>query len=308
MKRKALLKENVTIVHGGVTSFTETGCTSEDGTSYRGEVIICATGFDTSYIPHYPVIGPNNRNMQEEWANDIGSYMGVAASEFPNMFMFLGPHSPVSNGPTLVAIGMTSMTYPQLAAPCTVPPLRRSPQLKPQLKPEIVSPLLPEAQADYILSFIDRYQTEPIHSLAPKASAVADFKEYVATCMRHTVWTDACRSSHNNHTINGRTPTTWPGSTLHYLEAMREPRADDWDIVYTGNRFSWLGNGISQTEWDPTSDLGYYIRDIDDGSWASRWRKTEEMSRSGTQPERELHRQPKLAPVKNTVVQEAKAS
>jgi hypothetical protein len=130
MKRKALLKENVTIVHGGVTSFTETGCTSEDGTSYRGEVIICATGFDTSYIPHYPVIGPNNRNMQEEWANDIGSYMGVAASEFPNMFMFLGPHSPVSNGPTLVAIGMTAMTYPQLAAPCTVPPLRRSPHLK----------------------------------------------------------------------------------------------------------------------------------------------------------------------------------
>jgi hypothetical protein len=168
--------------------------------------------------------------------------------------------------------------------------------------------LLPEAQADYILSFIDRYQTEPIHSLAPKASAVADFKEYVATCMRHTVWTDACRSSHNNHTINGRIPTTWPGSTLHYLEAMREPRADDWDIVYTGNRFSWLGNGISQTEWDPTSDLGYYIRDMDDGPWASRWRKTAEMSRSGTQPERELHRQPKLAPVKNTVVQEAKAS
>jgi len=165
-----------------------------------------------------------------------------------------------------------------------------------------------EAQADYILSFIDRYQTEPIHSFAPKAASVADFKEHVATFMRRAVWTDACRSSHNNHMINGRTPTTWPGSSLHYLEAMREPRADDWDIVYKGNRFSWLGDGVSQTEWEPTSDLGYYIRDRDDGPWASRWRRTEQVNRSGTQPKRELHRQPKLVAVKDTIDSAAKAS
>ena len=101
------------MVHGGVTSFTETECVSEDGASHSGEVIICATGFDTSYIPRYPVIGPNGRNMQDEWANYIGSYMGIAASEFPNMFMFLGPHSPVSNGPTLVAIGTDTTLFPQ---------------------------------------------------------------------------------------------------------------------------------------------------------------------------------------------------
>lgn len=104
--RKALLQDNVTMVHSGVASFTETGCTSEDGTSYSGEVIICATGFDTSYIPHYPIIGPNGCNMQDEWAKCLTSYMGVAAAEFPNMFTFLGPYSPVSNGPTLIAIGM----------------------------------------------------------------------------------------------------------------------------------------------------------------------------------------------------------
>ncbi|ERF71610.1 hypothetical protein EPUS_00599 [Endocarpon pusillum Z07020] len=262
---KALLKENVTIVHGAVGSFVETGCTSEDDTVHPSEIIICATGFDTSYIPRYPIIGPNNRNMQEEWASSLDSYMGVAASEFPNMFMFLGPYSPVSNGPTLVAIA------------------------------NVTNLPIPETQADYILSFIDRYQTEPIHSLAPKAAAVDEFKAHVATFMGRAVWSDACRSSHNNHTVNGRVPTTWPGSTLHYLEAMREQRADDWKIVYKGNRFSWLGNGISQTEWDPTSDLAYYIRDRDDGPWGSRWRKTAERSRSGTQPRRELHRQLKLA-------------
>jgi hypothetical protein len=64
---------------------------------------------------------------------------------------------------------------------------------------------------------------------------------------------------------------------------MKETRYDDWDvsrtlilvypnvqlltspqITYRGNRFAWLGNGYSQTELDPTCDLGYYIRFEDD--------------------------------------------
>ncbi|KAF7507823.1 hypothetical protein GJ744_010124 [Endocarpon pusillum] len=255
---KALLKDNVTMVHSGVASFTETGCTSEDGTFHSGEVIICATGFDTSYIPHYPIIGPNGRNMQDEWAKCLTSYMGVAVAEFPNMFTFLGPYSPVSNGPTLIAI---------------------------------------EAQADYILHFLDRYQTTPtLQSVSPTRSAVSDFLSHTSHFMStRSVWTDHCRSSHNNHSIGLRTPTTWPGSTLHYLEALREPRPDDWHFVHRGNRFDWLGpSGISQAEWDPTCDLAYYIRGADDGRWATWWRRNQVVSRSGSRPERKLHRQGKL--------------
>lgn len=175
----------------------------------------------------------------------------------------LGPYSPVSNGPTLIAI---------------------------------------EAQADYICSFIDRYQTEPaINSFHLKADACADFTAHVAEFMNtRAVWTDNCRNSHNNHTIGGRVPTTWPGSTLHYLEAMREVRWEDWEVKYAGNRFSWLGNGISQTEWDPTADLGYYIKQNDDESvWNSRWKRTGALNKSGSMPPRSLHRQPKLAAKEN---------
>ena len=45
---------------------------------------------------------------------------------------------------------------------------------------------------------------------------------------------------------------------------MSEVRADDWDIVYKGNRFAWLGNGHSQMESLPGGDLSYYIRESDD--------------------------------------------
>lgn len=66
-------------------------------------------------------------------------------------------------------------------------------------------------------------------------------------------------------------------------------------MKYSGNRFSWLGNGISQTEWDPTADLAYYIKqNDDDGIHGSRWKRTAIANRSGTMSPRELHRQPKL--------------
>lgn len=138
--------------------------------------------------------------------------------------------------------------------------------------------------------FIDRYQTENIHSFCPKTVAVDDFADHVQRFMQHSVWTEDCRSGFKNNTVRDLIPTLWPGSTLHCLEALREMRADDWDIRYNGNRFSWLGNGVSQTEFDATSDLGYCIRDRDDSAFSSRGRRRETISRSGTQPARELHR------------------
>ncbi|KAL5337680.1 monooxygenase [Aspergillus crustosus] len=257
----ALKQDNVTVIHGSVTSFTATGCTDHTNNHHTGDTIICATGFDTSYIPRYPILGPNNHNLQTTWAENVAGYMGIGIPEFPNTFTILGPYTPVSNGPTLIAI---------------------------------------EAQADYICTFIDRYQTEPIHSITLKKSASDDFTAHVASFMTHAVWTDSCRNSHNNHKISSRTPTTWPGSTLHYLEAMREPRADDWEIRYEGNRFSYLGNGVSQTEWEPTADLAYYIRDRDEGEWGSRRKRALEIAKKGSLPERALHRQAKLA-VKGSV-------
>ncbi|KAF2971586.1 hypothetical protein GQX73_g1922 [Xylaria multiplex] len=254
---RTLKENNVKAVYSAVKSFTPSGVLSEDGNEYAADVIICATGFDTSYIPRYPILKPKGRNLQTEWVESITGYMGVGVSEFPNTFTLLGPYTPVSNGPTLIAI---------------------------------------EAQVDYICAFIDRFQTEPsIHSIEPKKDACDDFKAYVETVMDKTVWTGDCRNSHNNHKIRGRVPTTWPGSTLHYLEAMREPRWDDWEFKYTGNRFSWMGNGISQTEWDPTADLAYYIRQNDSGPWDSRWKRTMELNKSGSMPPRQLHRQAKLA-------------
>lgn len=69
------------------------------------DVLICASGFDTSFRPRFPIFGREELNLQDFWADMPKSYLGIAVSGFPNFFLFLGPHSPVGNGPTLVGIG-----------------------------------------------------------------------------------------------------------------------------------------------------------------------------------------------------------
>jgi cation diffusion facilitator CzcD-associated flavoprotein CzcO len=69
------------------------------------DVIICATGYDTSFVPRFPIIGSQGRNLQEKWKKEPASYFGVGVADFPNFMMLLGPYSPVANGPTMAAIG-----------------------------------------------------------------------------------------------------------------------------------------------------------------------------------------------------------
>ncbi|KAI9371751.1 hypothetical protein BJX61DRAFT_548104 [Aspergillus egyptiacus] len=244
---ESLSHAKVQVVYGNINEITERGCICDDGKEYPVEVLICATGFDTSFRPRFPIIGPKGRNLQDEWKDEPHSYFGIAAAGIPNYLTFLGPNSPIGNGPVLSAI---------------------------------------EAQADYMMRLIDRYQTTNIKSFAPHADAVRDFIEYKDQFMRNTVWADGCRSWYKGNEADAPVTALWPGSTLHYIEAMDELRMDDWEVTYNGNRFAWLGNGYSQTEVDETADWAYYIRDHDDGEYMSRGKRLRVLNKSGSrQPE-----------------------
>ncbi|KIM44457.1 hypothetical protein M413DRAFT_24952 [Hebeloma cylindrosporum] len=206
---ETLASDKVEVIYGGIEKITEAGCVGEDGVERQVEILICATGFDTSYKPSFPVVGENGKILSEVWAHEAQSYLGMAAAGFPNYFMFVGPNSPIGNGPLLIAI---------------------------------------EAQADYMLKMMNRLQTENIHSFSPKPDAVQDFIEHKDAFMKNTVWEQECRSWYKSNSITGKVTALWPGSTMHYLEMIAEPRYEDWSFKYSGNRFAYLGNGRSQTE------------------------------------------------------------
>jgi hypothetical protein len=77
--------------------------------------------------------------------------------------------------------------------------------------------------------------------------------------MKDLVWTSGCRSWYKNGQVDGKVWGPWPGSALHFLEAMESPRWEDWDLKYaTSNRFSYFGNGKTSREVKGV-DLGYYV-------------------------------------------------
>lgn len=104
---ESLGDDKVNVVYGNIDQVTEQGCVCDDGKEYAVDVLICATGFDTSFRPRFPVIGPNGNNLQDQWKDEPHSYFGIAAAGIPNYLTFLGPNSPIGNGPVLSAIGKT---------------------------------------------------------------------------------------------------------------------------------------------------------------------------------------------------------
>jgi cation diffusion facilitator CzcD-associated flavoprotein CzcO len=83
---EALSAENVTVRNDQILKITPEGIEMTDGTIFSVDAIICATGFDTSYRPAFPVIGNSGKDLRDEWAVEPRSYLSVAVNGFPNYF------------------------------------------------------------------------------------------------------------------------------------------------------------------------------------------------------------------------------
>ncbi|KAI7082988.1 flavin-binding monooxygenase [Hortaea werneckii] len=223
---ESLGEENVSTVYGSISEITPTSCITKDGQEIPLDVLICATGFDTSFKPRFPVIGRGGIELAKEWVDEPRSYLSIAAHGYPNYFMFLGPNCPIGNGPIIFSI---------------------------------------EIQGEYIAQLMNRWQKEDITSFDPKLEAVDDFMEHKDAFMPTTVWHSGGESWYKDP-HSKKITALWPGSSPHYMEALAHVRYEDYDVTFLGNnRFAYLGNGFSQTELDPTMDKAYYIRGKDDG-------------------------------------------
>lgn len=105
----AIQKENVDVHFTGVERITEDGVIGEDGIERKADTIICATGFDVTFRPLFPVIGRGGVDLRDKWADKPEAYLGVAVPgqgspteenleqplltslEIPNFLMFMGP-------------------------------------------------------------------------------------------------------------------------------------------------------------------------------------------------------------------------
>lgn len=109
-----------------------------------------------------------------------------------------------------------------------------------------------QAVAAYIYKWLDKIQTEGIRSFKVCDDVNEEYNQHVQKYLERTVWTGGCRSWYKRGTVDGPVVAIYGGSIFHLLEAMKNPRWEDFrmDRVPEArtNRFAYLGNGATVRE------------------------------------------------------------
>ncbi|KAL4799460.1 FAD/NAD(P)-binding domain-containing protein [Aspergillus venezuelensis] len=241
----ALQEENVSPIFDPIREIVPDGVVMQDGKIHEADILIAATGFNTSFRPRFPIIGLDGVNLQDLWESNPVSYFGIAVSGFPNYLMFLGPNTPISNG-------------------------------------SLMGPL--EATSDYITRLLLKLTRQSAKSFNIHPTVQADFDTHTQSYMQEMVWSGPCRSWFKNN-VTGKVTALWPGSSLHYMQILAEDRWEDYEWVYgeRWNRFKYFNQGFSwieragqdmlgvemsrlrgaSTVADPNSDLSFYLENRD---------------------------------------------
>jgi cation diffusion facilitator CzcD-associated flavoprotein CzcO len=156
---------------GELGTITEKGFLNPDGQEEEVDVIILATGFNTTWVPRFPIVA-NGKNLQDMYARNPLSYLGIAAPEIPNYFTYYGPYGPLGQASAVVMI---------------------------------------EFFTRYFNTVIRKMQTEWIKSITPRMDVALDFQEHADLYLKRTVWDAHCRSWWKGGKYDGRI-MLYPGS------------------------------------------------------------------------------------------------
>lgn len=103
---ECLQQPNAKIIHSGIETITETGIKTSEGEE-EFDMIVCATGFDTTFIPPWKLVGLKGATLEERWKVNPDAFFAVQVDTMPNYFIFNGPNCPISHGSVLTQVSWT---------------------------------------------------------------------------------------------------------------------------------------------------------------------------------------------------------
>ena len=108
---QAMQKPGVHLVSEAIDHVEPRGVVTADGTLHELDLLVLATGFDArAYVRPMEIVGENGVTLDEAWEDGPHAYRSVAVPGFPNLFMLMGPHSPIGNQ-SLVIIAENQADY-----------------------------------------------------------------------------------------------------------------------------------------------------------------------------------------------------
>lgn len=177
---EALIQPNVQCHFKEVDSINEAGLKTSDGLQQDVDIIVCATGFDMAWTPHFTLHGVNGVDIKDAWSPVPQSYLGIAAPGFPNYWVMNGPRGNLGNGTVL---------------PCF------------------------EVQIEYVIKAAKKMQEERIRAMDVRVDITEKLNEYVDKWQDTSVFTGGCRSWYKNNTVDGKV-MCWGGSVSCLIIAL----------------------------------------------------------------------------------------
>ncbi len=173
---QALTRDNVTVVTTPVERVHPHGIVTRDGKSLDVDVIILATGFEsTSFLAPMRIEGPDGRTLDEAWKEGAEAYLGVAVAGFPNFFMLYGPNTNLGHNSILFML---------------------------------------ECQVHYVLECIRALESRHLASLDVRPEAMRAYNTWLQAVLDDTVWARTGKSWYKR--ADGRITNNWSGTTIEY--------------------------------------------------------------------------------------------
>jgi cation diffusion facilitator CzcD-associated flavoprotein CzcO len=172
----ALQRDDVTLVTSGIEEVTEDGIVTAAGEHHPLDVLIFATGFETTgFLVPMKIEGLEGRNLERRWADGAEAYLGLTVPGFPNFFMMYGPNT---------NLGHNSIVF------------------------------MIECQVRYILSALAGIERRDLKYLELRQEPMEAFNRDIQERLARTVWAAPDRSWYKN--AAGRITNNWSSSTLRY--------------------------------------------------------------------------------------------
>ena len=153
---RVVQREDVTVETAAIDQIVPEGVQTADGAVHDLDVLILATGFEAhNYMRPIAIRGENGITLDDAWANGPHGYRTVALNGFPNLFMLMGPHSPLNT----IAIHESA-----------------------------------ELQSDYVMQMLEILDREEVVAVAPTPEATARWLDYIRDGMPGTIWASGCNS------------------------------------------------------------------------------------------------------------------
>ena len=180
---RTLARDDVEVVTSPIDHVGTDAIVTADGRTIPADVIILATGFQsTTFLAPMGIEGLDGQLLHEVWKEGAEAYLGISVARFPNFFMLYGPNTNLGHNSIIFMI---------------------------------------ECQVGYILQCIQAFEARSLKSLDLRPEVMRAYNQRLQTILGATVWAQTDHSWYKR--ADGRITNNWSGTTLEYWWRTRRP-------------------------------------------------------------------------------------